>query len=84
MNRQEVHKTLALPVLTGPALCSMIRVHFFQVGKFQPFLRMIALNASISRLRSATSCFNRRFSSFVYRKRCDAVMDAPPNFDFQL
>jgi hypothetical protein len=34
-----------------------------QTRKLHPFFRMIALSASLSRLGSATSAFNRRFSS---------------------
>src|SRR5579863_150959 len=43
---------------------------FSQTGKLQPFFRMTAFTSSLSRLISATSAFNRLFSSSICRSRC--------------
>jgi hypothetical protein len=55
-----------------------------KTGKLQPFFRKTAFNASRSRLRSATSCFSRRFSSSTCRSRCASLTSSPPYFNFQL
>jgi hypothetical protein len=48
--------------------------------RLSPLFRITAFNASRSRLRSATSCFNRRFSSCTWRMRCASPASNPPNF----
>ena len=73
--------------LAGRALAlSKLRRHerhlFPQLGKLHPFFRITALSISLSRLRSATSCFSRRFSSSICRSRAASLTSMPPNFDF--
>src|SRR5207244_5402459 len=54
-----------------------------QTYKLQPFFRITAFSASLSRLRSATMCFRRRFSSSTCLSRCASLTSRPPYFDFQ-
>src|SRR5579883_1322153 len=55
-----------------------------QAGKLQPFFRITALSASLSRLRSATRCFSRRFSSSKPLKRWASLTSRPPYLLFQV
>src|SRR6185312_12089171 len=52
--------------------------------KLQPFFRMTVFSAALSRLRSATNCFNCLFSSSRARNRLASLTSIPPYFDFQL
>src|SRR5512133_4286307 len=52
--------------------------------KLQPFFRMTPFRASRSRLRSATSCFRRRFSSSSSFKRRASFTSIPPYLLFQV
>jgi hypothetical protein len=52
--------------------------------KLQPFFLMTVVSASLSRLRSATSPFSRRFSSSSDLSRFASLTSIPPYFDFQL
>src|SRR5437868_10815087 len=52
--------------------------------KLQPFFRITAFNASLSRLRSATMCFSRRFSSSSSFSRRASFTSSPPNLLFQV
>src|SRR5579872_6891764 len=52
--------------------------------KLQPFFLITVVSASLSRLRSATSCFRRRFSSSSARSFFASLTSMPPYFDFQL
>jgi hypothetical protein len=75
--------------LAGPAFAQMKSGRdecnvLSQTGKLQPFFRMTAFSASRSSLRSATNCFNRGFSSSIYRRRCASLPSRLPYFDFQL
>src|SRR5262249_12810647 len=55
-----------------------------QAGKLHPFFRTMPFSASLSRLRSATNCFSRRFSSSSALGRGASLTSIPPYFDFQV
>src|ERR1700737_3277125 len=52
--------------------------------KLQPFFRITAFSASLSRLRSATMCFRRRFSSSSSFSRRPSLPSMPPYLLFQV
>src|SRR5947208_4924238 len=52
--------------------------------KLQPFFRITAFSASRSRLRSATMCFSRRFSSSSSFNRRASLTSRPPYLLFQV
>src|ERR1043166_2800330 len=52
--------------------------------KLQPFFRITDFSASLSRLRSATISFSRRFSSSSVRSFFASLTSMPLYFDFQL
>src|SRR2546423_2652873 len=51
--------------------------------KLQPFFRITALSASLSRLRSATMCLSRRFSSSTSLSRRAPLTSLSPYLLFQ-
>src|SRR3569833_100018 len=55
-----------------------------QTGKLQPFFLTIAFSTSLSKLRSATKCFNRRFSSSRLFSRRASLTSRPPYLLFQV
>lgn len=67
-----------------PCSASMNATSALKAGKLQPFFWITDFSASLSRLRSATSCFSRRFSSSSLFSRCASATYMPPNFDFHL
>src|ERR1019366_1327989 len=52
--------------------------------KLQPFFLMTVVSAALSRLRSATISFSRRFSSSSARSFFTSLTSIPPYFAFQL
>src|ERR1051325_3682638 len=81
--------TIHLQQLAGPALAHMALLHRQRhilplAYKLQPFFRITTLSASLSRLRSATICFSRRFSSSSSRSRRASLTSIPPYFDFHV
>jgi hypothetical protein len=48
----------------------------------QPFFSITAFSATLSRLRSATSVFSRRFSSSTSLSRFNSLTSSPAYFDF--
>src|SRR5215475_13118465 len=58
-------------------------VHFhFALYELHPFFSITAFSISLSRLKSATSFFNRPFSSSSCRSRCASPTVIPPYFAF--
>src|SRR6185437_3699339 len=55
---------------------------FLPLYELQPFFSITAFSMSLSRLRSATSFFNRPFSSSNCRNRCASPTLIPPYFAF--
>src|ERR1700704_295321 len=64
---------LAGPTLAHPELLAGERHIGPHAGKLHPFFRITAFSTSLSRLRSATRCFSRRFSSSSPFSRCASV-----------
>jgi hypothetical protein len=79
----EIHKLAGL-ALTHPKLLNGKRYIGSHTGKPQPFFRTIAFGTSLSRLRSATRCFKRRFSSSRLFSRCASLTSRPPYLLFQV
>src|SRR5258708_33699163 len=85
--------TITAPIhsqqLAGPALTHLEpftgECHVLpHTGKPQPFFWITAFRTSLSRLRSATRCFRRRFSSSSPFSFCASLTSIPPYFDFQV
>src|SRR4029077_13588240 len=69
--------------LAGPALAHLELLagerHVLpHAGKLQPFFWITAFRTSLSRLRSATKCFRRRFSSSSPFSFCASLTSIPP------
>src|SRR5450432_3929179 len=75
---------LAGPTFAHPELLTGERHIGPHAGKLHPFFRITAFSTSLSRLRSATRCFSRRFSSSRPLSRCASLTSMPPYFDFQV
>src|SRR3954454_17461958 len=74
--REPASVPLAHPMLSHNQRHVQPRAH-----KLQPFFLITVVNASLSRLRSATRPFNRRFSSSSDFRRFASLTSMPPYFD---
>src|SRR5271168_177441 len=72
---------LAGPTLAHPELLAGERHIGPHAGKLHPFFRITAFSTSLSRLRSATRCFRRRFSSSSPLSFWASLTSVPPYLD---
>src|ERR1051326_1045081 len=75
---------LAGPAFAHPVSLASERHVLPHAGKLQPFFEITDFRISLSRLRSATRCFRRRFSSSSPFSLCASLISIPPYFDFQV